>query len=263
MLQGNNILKFYTNKNLRYWDISDNNSIVVYLKTGLITPFILLTTDERTSCVVGVYDANTDIQVDTDYSVTVSDNEDKKQLRYEGSLISSMDDGCYYYKLTYTQSGETPIEYYSDVFKWVEDTDSNRSDLGLLKLVITSSNLTLNNKYVLDLTNFEFNFFLYVENPNININSSDDGGEKPKGNIPLFNTRTLGDEYEIIGGEGLHEFISTIRTLSVNGNISYIWNGIEKEAFEVVFDQGDKIGKNTYSSKSELKHSFISSRNAV
>jgi len=251
MLQGINTLGFFENIENQRFNNSDIQDICVIFETGKIPAFICLT-DTASNASVQVFNKCTGESVGEAQNVVITATNDKKQLTYIGGTIGDTDEGYYYLKLIV----DTTI-YYSEVFKWQQDVSD------LLKITATSANLTINNEYEIDLTDFTYECYLLVEKNEIKKDINESGIEKPYGNIPYFNTFNLIGSYETLGTIDIYIFLSFLRILETNGIIYFSFEGRTKEVHDIVTKKEDNSNadETIVISVEYREKNYISSRN--
>jgi hypothetical protein len=262
MLIGYNSIRYFEDKALQRWENADNKYLYVWFKTNKIPPFVLISDTVETSATVQIFDANTDVSVGAAQAVTITTNGSNKQLKFDGFDLTGMDEGCYYSKIVTNGAAET---YYSEVFAWTEDSAANLKENGLLKLTVTSSNITLGGTYEIDLTNITYECFFEVQDPDETPDTKEKGVEKPQGDVPIFNTRVLKLKFQFVGNYDLLEFLSGLRELSTNGTVIFTYKGLARTALDIIFeleethpDQEAISGSLQYT-----RNDYLSSRNAI
>jgi len=266
MLVGCNTIRYFEDKSLQRWVNADNQYIFVYFATDLIPPFVLISDTAETSARVQIFDKNDD-SVGGTQVVAVSINGTKKMLKFDGlDLGLTSDEGCYYAKIeTYTGIGAAVETYYSEVFYWTEDSTSNLKESGLLKITAVSSNITLGNTYEIDLSDITYECFIEVNEPETNQEISERGNEKPYGDIGVFNTRVLKRKYELLGTNDMFEFLSALRLFKTNGTVTFTYNGLAEDAFDIVFESSESYSKQEAISMSieYTRTDYISANNEI
>lgn len=263
MLIGYNTIKYFEDKTLQRWLNADNKFVFVYFATDLIPPFVLISDTAETSATVQIFNASTDASVGAAKAVAVTTNGSSKMLKFDGFDLSlGSDEGCYYAKIVTNGSAET---YYSSVFYWTEDSESNLKELKLLKITAISSNITLANTYEIDLSDITYECFIEVLDPEVLQEITEKGDEKPYGDIGVFNTRIFKSTYELFGSSDILEFLSGLRILKTNGTITFTYNGIADDAFNIVFEAGDNHPEQDAISMSVeyTRTDYISARNEI
>lgn len=254
MLRGYNHIKFYENKALQRWLTADIEDYVTIFETNTIPSFVLISDTAFASASGQIYNAKTDETIGNSFSITVTVNDDSKQLKYLGSSLVDQDCGYYYIKIT--AGGD---EYYSEVFGWQDDVSE------LLKITSTSSNITLAGKYEIDLTGITYTSYYFAESADTDSEIDEEGVEKPYGDIPVFNTRTLIDAFEILGTREIFEYVSGLRILKTNGTVNLTYKNISADVYDIQTEKKestafDEVVVITMKFKEE---DYISARNEI
>jgi hypothetical protein len=178
-----------------------------------------------------------------------------------GDITLAVGDNLIYNGTTW----EKTTDIYSEVFAWTEDSTANLKENGLLKLTVTSSNITLGGTYEIDLTNITYECFFEVQDPDETPDTKEKGVEKPQGDVPIFNTRVLKLKFQFVGNYDLLEFLSGLVELSTIGTVIFTYKGLARTALDIIFeleethpDQEAISGSLQYT-----RNDYLSSRNAI
>jgi len=261
MLQGYNTLRYFEDKTLQRWRNADNKHILVYFATNKIPAFVLISDTTEIEATVQIFDTD-DNAVGAAKTVTVTTSGTKKMLWFAGFTLTGLDAGCYYSKIVTGAGVET---YYSEVFSWTEDSTANLKDLNLLKITATSAALTMGNTHEITLTGFTFECFIEVQEPEEEFEITEEGDEKPYGDIAIFNTRVLKYKFEILGTRDILEFLSGIRILKTNGTVTFTYNGDAMDAMDIILEKSESLTNDEAISMSLsfTRSDYISARNEI
>jgi len=260
MLQGYNTLRYFETKDLQRWETTPQ--ALVYFGINKIPAFILISSTAQTAATVQIFNADTDVAFGAAKTVTVTTSGTKKILWFAGFTLSSGVAGCYYSKIVTAGATET---YYSEVFQWTTDSTANLLELNLLKITAISGDITLGNTYQLVLTGFTFECFIEVEPPEFEPEITEQGDEKPYGDIAVYNTRVLKTKYNLLGTRDILIFLSGLRILKTNGTITFTYGGEATDAYDIVFEKSESLTNDDLISMSLTYSSsdFISARNEI
>lgn len=232
MLQGYNILEFYTSSALQRWTDLENKDATFIFETNVIPPFFLISDSTQTTGTVQVFDTD-DNAIDSAKPITVTDNTTYTSLKYTGVTLTGLDCGYYYLKIVL---GSNVDIYYSEVFRWEDDVTD------FLNINATSSNITLGSSYELDLSSITFDCYLDAEESFDEIEITEEGVEKPYGDVPVFNTMNMTHTFSIFSSRSMLRFLFGLRILETNGTITFTFNGRELSAYDIVVEKGDTVG---------------------
>ena len=253
MLQGYNILEFYTSVDLQRWENLENKESIFTFPTNIIPPFFLVsTTYTATATTVQVFDASTDVAIDIAKTVITSDLTTYMTFKYLGATLTGLDCGNYYLKIV----NGTNI-FYSEVFAWEDDITD------YLKINATSNSLTLGQDYTIDLTGITFTCYVSAEESFDELEVTEEGVEKPYGDIPVFNTLNTSHGFDVFGNRSMLRFLFGLRILETNGAVSFAFGGRTYDAYDILVEKGESIGyddTNTITIKFK-ENNYISSKN--
>jgi len=233
MLQGYNTLQYYESKSLQRWERLDN-MIFVYFKTDILPSFILISDTSASSATAQVYNAIDDTPFGATFPVVVSVSGSKKILKIENKQTVGGEDGCYYTKII--AGGDI---FYSEVYKWVDDTLVNRKEIGLLEITAVSQAITIGSTYEVDA--FTYSCLLKTNNPVVNESIKETGKERTYGDLSVFTTRVIKQKYEMLGGVDAFKFLTGLRVLDTNGTVTFIYDGISYIGIDINFEKTDSI----------------------
>lgn len=250
------IVDFSATQN-EYETYQSNPDQFVKLYTKVLPPFVILTYNSGTSATMDVLDVNGDA-VESGISLTVNSNDDKKEIRYSGTVLSAKDCGSYQLKITHGSD-----IYYSEFFDWVDSLDE------LVKLTISPYKILVLNRYVVDLSAFTFTQYFKTSKSfngrvlNLSGETSEDGISKNYGDELLKSTINFENEIEIIGNDASFRFLSMIRPSTVNGSAKIEYNSREKEIYNTTVEQTENsnFGEKVIIKLTFRENSFISNCN--
>jgi hypothetical protein len=253
MLQGYNILEFYTSLDLRVWDDLENKYSVFSFTTNNIPPFFLVSTEYSTdSTTVQVFDANTNSSVGDAQAVATVDNTTYMTYKFLGASLSGGVCGDYYLKIV---NGINT--FYSEVFRWEDDLTT------FIRITATSNSLTMGNRYTLDFSGITFDCYVSGYKAITELEIDEEGVEKPFGNIPVFNTLNTIHKFDIFGNGSMLRFLFGLRILETNGSIAFVYNGQSMSAYDITAEKGDVDGydKTNVIGVMFKEQNYISSKN--
>ena len=259
MVLGYNILDHFETQSLQRYQWADNVDIMTVLTTGVIPAFVLISDTSQAngtaSGALQMYDASDDSTIGSAKDVVISTSGSYKQVKYTGTTGVSATDKCVYYKITLT--GQTT---YSEVFRWGTDyTD-------MLKVVCSSmSNLTLGGTYEIDMSSITWTSYYPCERSQTTKNITESGAEKPYGDIPVFNTRNLINEFDILGGREAFKYLSGLRILETNSTIVFTFNNVAMTAYDIHVEEQENysLDEAIDMTLSFKETNYISSRNTI
>ena len=224
MLLGYNTIEYYESKSLQRWLTADNKDIVVVFVTNKIPAFIFVTETEQATATIQVFNADTDVAIDSPVAANVYEQATKTVLEYTGSTIAgdTLPEGYYYLKIITTGSTET---YYSEVFGWKTDISD------FLKITATSTAIIMANTWYGNPITYEC--YLFADKADTEIEIEEEGVEKPYGDIPSFNTLNLLNSFEVYGTRGIMIFLAGLRVLKTNGTVTFVFNGVSMTAYDL------------------------------
>ena len=258
MILGYNILDHFETQSLQRYQWADNVDIMTVLTTGVIPAFVLISDTAVAAggaCTVQMFDASDDSAIGSTKVVTISESGSNKQLKYAGTTGVSGTDACVYYKIVLSDQ-----TIYSEVFRWGTDyTD-------MLKVVCSAmSNLTLGGTYEIDMSSMTWTSYYPCERSQTTKNITESGAEKPYGDIPVFNTRNLVNEFDILGGREAFKYLSGLRILETNSTIVFTFNSVAMTAYDIHVEEQENysLDEAIDMTLSFKETNYISSRNTI
>lgn len=228
MLQGINIFDFFLNKEDRRWNNADVKEYLVTLENENVPAFSVVVPTSVATPVLGLYDAMTD-ELKQAYSITtITAYTGYQVLTFIGATKTGLADGYYYMQLTHAG-----IPYYGEVFAWESDASCLAE---MIKFNVDASDVTMAGTYVLDFSSFELDFYLFINGISIEGEITEDGVEKPYGDIPTFNTLNIKRKVSINGNDQIYRFLAALRILQGNGTITVSTGGIVKSIYDITTD---------------------------
>jgi len=250
MLQGANILKFFSQKDQRRWDIAAVKDFLPYFASYTIPCFAFAIETNEVEGDVYIHEANTDLEIDSLPVVIVADSTYKIVSNAQSENLEIVDG--YYYLVV--KLGAT-VTLYSDVFCLTEDTSQ------LLKIDVVSSDITLNESLTLPYSTFHLIFYLAYNAISISNETKEEGVEKSFGDIPIYSTVSIINKADINGTAQIFKMLSFLRAISVNGDV-FINDvkvyGLLTEVKDEITEDDTMIITLTY-----REYNFISSKNAI
>jgi len=267
MYRGINILQFYSvSKDIVPWFSTDNKDNVVSFYIGTQPDFILYVEHVTTPVItINLCDAFTHNIVRTTVVNSIADVSGFYMIKFINNTgISGSNQRFLYYELTGV-SGVAGAVLYSDVFAWNGNNyDANKK---LVRFEIVSQNITLAGVHNVPFS--EYTYFWFMLNHNgysISGEVTEDGIEKPYGNIPVFNTLNIKHLIEINGNKSILRFLLALRILEVNGTVMINEDyGSTREIYniEVNVKEDNGFGDFTVIELSFKEKDYISTRNAI
>lgn len=259
MVLGYNILDHFESLSLQRYQWADNVDIVTILTTGVIPAFVLISDTAQAngtaSGVLQMHDASDNSTIGTVKDVVISTSGSNKQIKYVGTTGVSATNTCVYYKITLSDQ-----TIYSEVFQWATDyTD-------MLKVNCSSmANLTLGGTYNIDMSSITWTSYYRTERSKTTSDISEKGVEKPYGDIPVFNTRNLINEFTIVGGREIFKYLSGLRILETNSTIVFTFNSVVMTAYDIQVEEQENysLDEAIDMTLSFKEANYISSRNAI
>jgi len=225
-----NILGFYDNilarigvDNGSYSDSIDNKDVLVKLATNTM-PAIQLLVDDATTATIQLLDED-DADVGSALSMIVTDLTSYKRLNYLSTSLSG--NSCGIYSLKIINGLNT---YYSDQFMW-EDSVSE-----YLKISAVSSDVKLGGTYVVDLTNFTYEFYLSADYIGIEHEMASEDSEKLSVPNVLYADFKPTRQFGILCTENTYRFLSGLRILESNGTVTIEYGYISYTANDILVD---------------------------
>jgi len=257
-----NTLQFLEDKTLQRWDNADNKQLYFYFLEQTIPAFVFVSDTAQSTATVQLFNKITEVAVGAAQSVTITTSGTKKILSYAGVTLpaTGLDCGSFYLKIVTGASVET---YYSQVFGWVNTATANSATSNLLKITAVSSNISLSNLYTIPLTGITYSCYIETEQPVEDADITEEGNEKPYGDIPVFNTLAFTYEHEIFGTKDIFRFLCGLRILKTNGTITFTYRGVDIHAYDITCEKDDST-EDTMSMKLKYKDTdYISSSNEI
>ena len=223
MLQGINIFDFFKSINSRRWDNADVKEYCVVFATGFVPPFIAVTkTSSTVASVTLVNEISGEDEVSYNVSLVNSNEDGYKILTFVEKSLTGKDCGYYYFRVTIGTS-----VYYSEVFGWSSSLSK------LVKFEVYSESVTFAGVHELPMTSISNTFYLFQNGSTINAEISEDGVEKPYGDIPLFNTLNILRTISINGTNQIFRYLSALRILHVNGQVDVTIDNEKKQIYDI------------------------------
>lgn len=228
---GYNMIGWHESLIARRWDYADNKHIEMVFNTGYIPGIQLIYYTTASAATFQIYDAFTDVALAGTYNLVVLTTSvtNMKYLKYIATNPTGLSEGYYYIVITI---GGVQV-LFSDVFGWKTDKT------GYLGFEITGTDILLGQFYALAMSGFTYKGYLYAENGETEHEITEEGVEKPYGNVPIYNTRNLVNSFEIIGNRAIYEFLSGLRVLETNGTIIFTYLGNTMYARDIVVEKKD------------------------
>lgn len=220
---GYSTLGFHPQLVQRRWNWADNKHVEMVFETGHIPAFHLILDTLATVAEVKVFNAFTDEGVEPSFPITVEASGDKMYFRFAGADVAGLLEGYYYLGILIDEEDD----YWSDVFGWKDDPSD------MLKVEATGDDILLGAEHLLDMEDFTFKGYFYSEIGETEADINEEGVEKPYGNKPIYNTRNIVNSFEITGNRAIYKFLSGLRVLEVNGDVTFTYNGIEMSAYDI------------------------------
>lgn len=256
MLQGANILEFFTSLELRFWNFVDIKDYCVVFQNSKVPPFIFLHITAETAGTVQLYNALNDEAVGSAHALTITDivGSTYKTISFAGATIANQHDCYYYLKVTIG----TDI-FYSEVFSW----ETTLTDY--FKIKVTSANVTYMGTYELPYSTIVPEFYLQYNGVEFNSKINEEGVEKPYGDIPIYNMLTLERTAEINGTSQVFRFLAALRIFEVNGTIEVTFNGVARNIYDIKLEAKDKenFGEEILMALTYKETDYISARNEI
>lgn len=226
------IVDFFNIQN-NYANYQSNPDQFVKLLTNVITPFVIITDNEGDTATMDVLDISGD-SVESGISLTVADNDDVKQLSYDGATLT--DQECGHYQLRITHGDNI---YYSEFFEWSDDVSN------FIKITINPYKILVNNVYTVDLSSYQFVFYLKSSGSfnsrvlELSGETNEDGVTKNYGDEPLKTTINFEYQIELIGNDAMFKFMSMIRPSCIDGSAYFEYNSRSKKIYNTSVEQSD------------------------
>lgn len=267
MYRGINILQFYpVSKDIVPWFSTDNKDNVVSFYIGTQPDFILYVEHATTPVItINLRDAETNNIVRTTVVNSTADASGFYRIKFiNNTPVSYGTQRFLYYELT-NVSGVSGNVLYSDVFAW--NGNSYNFPNRLARFEIVSQNLTLAGIHNVPFSEYLlFNFMLNHNGYSISGEVTEDGVEKPHGNIPVFNTLNIKHLIEINGNKCILRFLLALRIFEVNGIVKINEdNGSVREIYgiEVNVKEENSFGDFIIIELSFREKDYISTRNEI
>jgi hypothetical protein len=226
MIYSYNTIGFYSDKNNRQYENTENEKIIHTFETNTIPDFqFILDGDITDNFSYTLYDIN-DVSVQTGSCLkepgTTENGTKYTKVKLNGETALNEDEGRYYLKITY---GLTNI--YSDVFCWKNDVSD------LLKISATFGNNLMIGGRILNVNGDTYTVYLETKNHTEDYEILEEGEEKSYGNIALHTSRNHIVEYIVTGYRKTVEFLAGLRVVSHNGIVTVTLNGEEYEIYDI------------------------------
>lgn len=250
MLQGINILGFFNNISETRYSNADIKDYIVAFENNVIPPFVLLVNSIEIAATFQVVKIDgTSIYTG---NIIVRDCVDKKLLLFKGATIGSVFD-CHC-QIVITMGQDT---YYSEVYAMVQDTSK------LLKFNINSSNVMYAGIYEIPMSEINPIFSLSYNYSTIESEITEEGVEKPYGDIPIFSTVNIVRKFDINGTSQIFRYLSYLRAFCINGEI-YITNNYYTNKIYLPNAQAkDSVDDSVIIDFSYREFNFLSSSNEI
>lgn len=229
------IVDFSTVQN-DYTKYQPNPDQFVKLSTNTIFPFIVLTSGSSSSATMEVLDITGDA-VQSGISLTVTTNEDAKQITYAGATLTGKECGHYQLKITHGDD-----IYYSEFFEWADSLTD------FVKLTVSPYKLLVLNYYTVDLSALTFiQYFATSKSFNgraieSKSETNEDGITKNYGDEILKSTINFEHEIELVGNDASFKFLAMIRPSAANGTTTIEYNSRQKIIYNTTVEQTDNSG---------------------
>jgi len=229
MIYSYNTIGFYSDKNNRQYDNTENEKIIHVFETDTLPDFQFIVdgTISATPTYI-LYDINDNV-IKSGNCTYVSDVESPtvgrivySQIKLNGATTTGKDEGHYYLKITYDGT-----DAWSDVFCWRNDVST------LLKITVSFGNDLMIGGRTLDLNGDSYTVYLETKNHTEDYELSEETVEKSYGNIPLHTSRNHIVEYIVTGYRKTLEFLAGLRVVSHNGTVTTTLNGNEYEMYDI------------------------------
>lgn len=240
-----------------YSKYESNPEQFVKFGTNTLFPFVILTSGVASSATMEVLDINGDT-VSSGISLTVTDNEDAKQLSYAGTTLTGMECGHYLLKITHGSD-----VYYSEFFEWADDLTE------FAKLTISPYKILVLNHYEINLSSYTFiQYFKTADSYNGRIldtspETIEDGVSKNYGDELLKSTVNFENEIELIGNDASFKFLAMIRPSAINGTVIFEYNSRQKTIYNTTVEQSEnsKFGEKIIIKFTFMENYYISNSN--
>lgn len=259
MLQGINIFNFFKSKTSRRFDNTDIKDYIAVFDSKKVPSFIVIVDSTVEQClyefssITGEVITKSGVAVKLDYT-------DKTVFYFIGHTFAAVKE-CDYYEFKLTIGDDI---YYSEPILLTQDLTE------LIKFNISSSSVTYNSRYMLPLNLLNIEFYLNSSNKVlyqeiIEPQISENGVEKPYGDIPSFSTVNIVNRLEIIGTSQIFRYLSFLRAIGVNGSIKITRDDYESEIYntEVSEKENQMLGEYLVMIFSYREYNFLSSRNEI
>jgi len=243
MIYSYNTLGFYTSKNNRQYENTENEKIIHSFVTDTIPNFqVIIDGSVSGTPTYTLYDIN-DNSIKTG-NCTKAESETENEETYtrislSNATTSGEDDGRYYIEIDYDQIDEEGKKLYSDVFCWKADVSD------LLKVSVTFGNDLLIGGRELDINGDTYTVYLETKNHTEDFEISEEGVEKSYGNISLFTSRNHIVEYIITGYRKTLDFLAGLRVVAHNGTVTVTLKGEEFEIYDIENPEKSESYNNT------------------
>jgi hypothetical protein len=227
LLGGVNILGFYSTKANRVWDDTHNQyDYLVILLRGYIPAFQIFV-DAATSASVQVYNEQTGALNESSAMVTTQMGS-YVRLNFLGLQGQFTDDG--YYSLVITTDAEV---IYSDVFGWTDTLTT------FLKVTAVSSDMAVNpySKAVMDYADFTYEFYVNAIENEIIPETQEKADERNGISEINYGTTSFMRSFDILANSTLMIFLNYLRMISVNGTVTFTWNGVIRTAKDIEIEK--------------------------
>ena len=250
-----NPIDFYSSKDQRLWDNTDNeDQFIVHYETGTIPSFQLIV-DSALSASMQLYDYE-DNAISSPVSLTIENETDYSRIIHLGTVIDDMLPSFYYVKVTIDTSS-----YYSDMFSWDDDVS------GFLKVnVFNIGNFDLGGVYTNNMDGFDYTFYVDAYYNGIKPDIPEESTENNGLSDITFGSRTITRTFILDCQEYLYQFISAFRILECNSTIVLTWRGREFVANDIDIDlDGELVDGDIYKVKFQFKvrNEIVSTNNNV
>ncbi|MFW5879360.1 MAG: hypothetical protein ACOCUV_00905 [bacterium] len=226
MIYSYNTIGFYSDKNNRQYENTENEKIIHVFETDTIPNFQIIVDGSITSNVTyKLYDIN-DNEIKsgtcTKEAATTENDTAYTRIKLSGATTTGEDEGRYYIELTYDSS-----TIYSDVFCWKDDVSD------LLKISVVFGNDLMIGGRELNVNADTYTVYLETKNHTEDYEISEEGVEKSYGNLILHSSRNHIVEYIITGYRKTLDFLAGLRVVSHNGTVKVTLAGEEYEIYDI------------------------------
>jgi len=226
----------------------------VKLQTNTLPPFVMLSSGTASTATMELQDINAD-NYHSSLAVTISDNEDIKQIKYLGQELTLKECGYYRFKITHGFD-----LYYSEWFEWCDVSEDDNGLYEFIQINADPYSLLVNNKYTIDLTSTPILFYANVaKSMNERIPSQlksetvEDGISKNYGDELLKTTVNFDHDIEIIGNQSTYRLIGLLRPSCINRDVSIQYKSRVKYVRDTAVEVGESID---FGERMSLKLSF-------